>query len=277
MVNLRNISKISKLLAGFFLASFLGLALVGGRPSSCLEVTFFDIGQGDASLIETPAGFSVLIDGGPDNLVLKRLGESLPYRQRHLSLVIASHYHDDHIAGLFEIFERYQVGIFVYPSGNVTNELWEDLLESIKAKGVKTLAIDKETEMNFGKNCSLWLLNPNSLSVPEDENNSLLARLDCLGNSFLWTGDNSHAVESALLRLNIRLSADVFKGGHHGSKTSNSAAFLEAVSPKAIVFSAGADNRFGHPSLEVISRAFDLGIHIYRTDQAGTLIFISQP
>ena len=106
MKNLRNISRIFKLLAGFFLASFLGLALIGGQSASRLEVAFFDIGQGDASLIKTPAGFAVLIDGGPDDLILKRLGEDLPYRQRRLDMVVASHYHDDHIGGLFEVFER---------------------------------------------------------------------------------------------------------------------------------------------------------------------------
>lgn len=277
MKNLRNISRIFKLLAGFFLASFLGLALIGGQSASRLEVAFFDIGQGDASLIKTPAGFAVLIDGGPDDLILKRLGEDLPYRQRRLDMVVASHYHDDHIGGLFEVFERYQVGVFVYPSGNAASDLWEDLLRTAEAEGIKTLALAKEAKVDLGVNCFLRLFNPNSLGIAEDENNSLLARLDCSDESFLWTGDNSQAVESSLIKSTFPLSADVFKAGHHGSKTSNLTSFLEVVSPRAIVFSVGADNRFGHPSQEAISRALDLGIHIYRTDQAGTVRFVSQP
>ena len=117
----------------------------------------------------------------------------------------------------------------------------------------------------------LKLLNPASLEVKEDQNNSVITRLDCYANSFLFSGDNSSAVEYALLKTNFDLSAQILKASHHGSKTANSEVFLRAVSPVTYVISAGFGNRFGHPAPEVVERAEAEGLNIFRTDKQGTI------
>lgn len=235
------------------------------------EIDFFDIGQGDASLIKLPNHKALLIDGGPDNLVIRRLGETLPFYQRKIDLVILSHPHDDHILGLIEVVKRYKIAALIYMRQNEAPDLLNYLLKVARHKNVNIIELKDSASMNLGSNCKLKVINPETLEIKEDPNNSLIARINCPGLSALFTGDNNSSVEEELLKTSEDWSAQIFKAAHHGSKTANSEAFLSVVNPQLFIISVGLLNSFGHPHLEVISRVLEQGIKIKRTDKEGTI------
>lgn len=236
-----------------------------------VEIDFLDVGQGDASLIKLPNNKIILIDGGPDNIVLKRLGENLPFYQRRIDLIILSHPHDDHIIGLLEIIRRYKVGAIIYVGEEENPELLTLLISTAKSKNISLTDLRDEANINYSPACSLHLLNSESLKIKKDDNNSIATKLDCDLMTALFSGDNNSTVETALLKTKYDWSAGVFKASHHGSKTANSEVFLRAVKPSVFVVSVGVDNRFGHPNSEVLERAERLKIDIKRTDKMGTI------
>lgn len=237
-------------------------------------ITFFAVGQGDSALFQA-GETTVLIDGGPDRSVLRHLGETLAYGERQIDLIVVSHFHDDHITGLIGVLERYEVDEMVYYQ-SIENELAAELWAAARRRHVNVRPITERAVMDLGANCKLSLLPPPP-GVPIDENNSLAALFNCPGLSALLTGDNSAAVEKALLESGVDLSAAILKAGHHGSKTANSVAFLEAVSPEELVVSCGRDNSYGHPHSEVLKRSAALGLRVWRTDSGSDLTFRARP
>jgi len=257
--------------AAFLAAAFLIGLIFWPRGSARLEVDYLDVGQGDSSLIKTPTGQVILIDGGPDKVVLRRLGENLPFNHRRIDLIIISHRHEDHISGLVEVLKRYDVGRIIYAAGGDDNATWETLLAEAKREKVTLSPLTDGLKVAFRPDCYLNLLPPASLGVKADPNNSLAAKLDCLGKKFLWFGDSSSVVENALLKTDWDPVADVFKASHHASNSANGQKFLQAVNPKLVVISVGADNKFGHPAPKVLERLQALAMKFKRTDQAGTV------
>ncbi len=242
--------------------------------SGSAELAFLDVGQGDSALIKTPDGQIVLIDGGPDNKVLRGLGKNMPFYRRRIDFMIISHYHDDHIAGLIEIIRRYQVKTLVYSGKEPDNLLIAELLRIASENKILLKSLDNQMNISFSPDCRLDILNPAALYIKEDPNNSLVSRLDCSGQRFLFAGDNGSAAEKALLASGWTLKADVFKASHHGSNTSNSEDFLEGISPRIIIVSVGRDNRFGHPGTVFLDRASNLDIPYKRTDIEGNIKFL---
>lgn len=276
---------VFKLIIIFLITSFL-LFLLFFINSIFLKnnqaaVIFFDVGQGDSILLRNIDGKNILIDGGPDNLVLKKLGKFLPYFSRRLDLVILSHSHDDHLGGLIEVFRRYQIDYLLLGKNLESSYLQELLLNLINDNNIKkpqqkkteVIYIEQQKGLSLNE-CNLIFLNPLVLKVPNNDNNSLITKLTCPDRQFLFTGDNETKVEQALLQSDLDLSVDVFKASHHGSKTSNAKEFLEALSPSFFVVSAGQNNRFGHPALEILERVKNLGINIKRTDYTGDIVFL---
>lgn len=237
-----------------------------------MAVIFLDVGQGDATLLKLPGRRLVLIDGGPNNLVLKRLGENLPFYRRKIDLILISHWHDDHVIGLIEVMKRYQVKQLLYIEGAPKSELTDYLLAQARRENVNIIALQNKATLKYSPDCFLNLLNPLSLGVKNNDNNSLVAKLDCRRQEFLFSGDNESAVEKKLLAINYDVRADVFKASHHGSKTSNTAEFLQAIQPRLIVISVGVDNKFNHPAPEVLKNIENLGIKVKRTDKNSSVI-----
>ena len=281
------IRSIRRLIAiACLLIAAVASALIDGRPSGRLSVDFFDVGQGDAALITTPRGETVLIDGGPDSRILRRLGERLLFFRRRIDYVLYTHYHSDHITGLVSVFRRYEVENFLYASGDYSSALLKTLEAAAREAGAAVSPVAGTAALDLGPDCSLRLLNPAVLDASPDENNSLIARLDCAGRIFLFSGDNNENVEKRLLsfvddsarcdRFVCDLRADVIKASHHGSNTAGSRDFLTAVAPQLMVISVGADNRFGHPHPALMQRAAELGIALKRTDRDGS-VRISAP
>ncbi|MEI6529519.1 MAG: MBL fold metallo-hydrolase [Candidatus Falkowbacteria bacterium] len=268
------IKKVIKIVFGALLITILLTyfeLFISNLNKELPEIDFLNVGQGDASLIKLPNNKKLLIDGGPDNLVVRRLGETLPFFQRKIDLVILSHPHDDHILGLIEVIKRYKIGALIYMRQNDAPELLVHLLEVARQKNVNIIELEDSVTMNLGSNCKLKVINPENLDIKEDPNNSLVAKIYCPSLSALFTGDNNSSVEEELLKMNEDWRAQILKAAHHGSKTANSAEFISAVKPSIFIISVGLLNRFGHPNTEVLELVSRLGIKIKRTDKDGTI------
>jgi len=260
------------LVPGIFLLGIYGFAKINFQRCP-LEVIFCDVGQGDASLIKLPDGRLILIDGGPDGSVLKCLGKNIFFGKRKIDYLILSHYHDDHVLGFPEVARRYRIKNFIYVPDENYSAPRDELMKYLDKQQSQIIKLVFQGRLELEKNCYLQFLNPAIFKVPLDSNNSLVVRFSCRGKTFLFSGDNELKVEKALLSSDFNFSADVFKASHHGSKTSNSEDFLRAGGFKILVISVG-ENKFGHPSLEVLERAQNMGIDIRRTDENGTIKFI---
>ncbi|MFZ7131725.1 MAG: DNA internalization-related competence protein ComEC/Rec2 [Eubacteriales bacterium] len=242
-----------------------------------LIVTVFDVGQGDSILIETPQKKAILIDGGGvkdysvgDNILKK----ALLYKNIHtLDLVICTHSHEDHLLGILEIADDISI------RGIVINCLEEQgynaLIKTCEAYSIPIISNDK-IEVNLSPEVSLQFLYPEpSMTYIDENNSSVVAKLEYEETSFLFTGDMEEEGEKILLQGNKDLKSDVIKIGHHGSNTSSSEEFINKVHPNYAIISVGKNNFFGHPSQEVIQRLEQNGIEIYRTDASGAIEIIS--
>lgn len=256
--------------------------------STNLEVDFLDVGQGDAILIKTPAGQNVLIDGGSDSAVIKRLSENLSWWDKTIDLMILTHPHSDHVAGLVEVLKRYPVKKILYTGVIHDSPDYLAWLEAIRDKKIPLIIIDRPQRINLSDNCYFDILYPQKSllgkAVDNLNNSSIVAKLIYGETNFLFMGDAEVEVENSLVGTqNLAfLQANILKIGHHGSDTSSSQEFLETVftspllSPsegeRAIaVIQVGADNDFGHPNLRILKRLERLGAKTFRTDLDGTI------
>ena len=242
-----------------------------------LTVAFLDVGQGDAIFIESPTGTQVLIDGGINNGVLRELGEIMSFSDRYIDMVMASHPDMDHIGGLPEVIERFEIGNYVESDVSHDSAVYEVLHKTIEDKNMIPHLVGRGERYDLGGGVLLDILFPDR-SVKEVESNmtSIVARLTYGEVSFLLTGDSPITIEKYLLQLDGEaLNVDVLKLGHHGSKTSTSEKFLEVTSPEYAIISAGEDNRYGHPHQEVLSMLDRFDIEYLNTAEVGTSIFES--
>jgi len=243
-----------------------------------LEVVFFDVGQGDAIFIETLENYQILIDGGPTNVILEKLGNEMGFWDRTIDLIILTHPEHDHIAGLIEVLKRYEVENILW-TGILRDtgeyEEWVKLIESEDSNVKIAQAGQKIITPNLFFVILYPFENLEGQSVKNTNNTSIIARLVFDNNCFLFTGDASKSIERKVINKESNLNCNLLKVGHHGSKTSTSRELLEAVSPRIAVISAGKDNRYGHPSQDVLEILNDYGIRILRTDQLGDIKIIS--
>ena len=252
-----------------------------GQAAGELEVDFLDIGQGDAILIKTPSGQNILIDGGPDNSVIKRLSENLPWWERTIDLIILTHPHDDHVNGLNDALKRYRVEKILYTGVAHNSPGYISWLELMRDKKISLVIVDQPQIITLGEDCYLDIIYPResflNREVDNLNNSSIVARLVYRQTSFLFTGDAEEEVEQELLGLigEVDLSAQVLKVGHHGSDTSSGEEFLKAVQPEIAIIPAALENKFGHPSRRVVKRLERMNVDIYQTGVDGTMRAVS--
>lgn len=269
-------------LVGLLLSTGI-LGLTQMVPGTAEKVVFLDVGQGDAILLQDDM-MQVLIDGGPGNAVLEPLAEELPWNDRYLDVLINTHPDKDHLEGLLHVLERYDVGLVVLPRVQHTSQLYEawlaQLVTLLYERGVNYQFADVGQEIQM-EDLVLTVLAPldgGETLGGATNNASVITRVDFHELSLLLTGDAESSAERQLVERYSRvaglLDVDVLKAGHHGSKTSTSAALLEASSPAAVVISVGADNSYGHPHPTVLQRLE--GFRVWRTDQEGSVRFIRQ-
>ncbi len=241
-----------------------------------LKIVFFDIGQGDAIFIETPRKTQILIDGGPSGKIVEKLGQELPFSDRSIDMIIATHPDKDHISGLVEVLKSYQVDL-VGTTGikGISGEFNEFTVE-IENNGSVEVILKKSQRIIIGK-LAIEVFAPledfEGREVKDTNISSLVLKAVYGNNSFLLTGDAPQSVEKKLVSENI--SAQVLKVGHHGSNSSSNDAFLEKVSPEIAIIQVGKNNPYGHPTEEVLGKLEKYGIMVLRTDQLGDISFLA--
>lgn len=243
------------------------------KKNSTLKVHFIDVGQGDSILIES-AGKYMLIDAGENEkgkVVINYLKNT---GVKKLDYIIATHPHSDHIGGLDDVVRQFDIGKVIMPDVEHTTNTFDDLLDAISEKGLKITKAKVGNKYDIG-DASFVIIAPNSKQYDSLNNYSVSIKLTNGKNSFVFTSDAEVESENEMLRNGIDLKADVLKLGHHGSTTSNSDRFLDAVDPEIAVISVGEDNSYGHPHAEILQSVKDRNITLYRTDKQGTIILES--
>ena len=285
--NKRQINKVSALLSVVLLVILLSLGLINLDFSENIDnsqnslyfdsplcISFIDVGQGDCSLISCN-GVNILVDGGEaeySNAVLKYLKEN---RIDYIDCYILSHPHSDHIGAAISILNSVECGtVFTtyFSEFNIpTSSLYENLIDAIYSNGVELVTVDAGDEFTFG-DLGIEIIAP---MVESDDYNdmSIVFIASYLETRCLFTGDTTKEVEYQMLEADVELDCDLIKIAHHGSTTSNTYEFINAVSPEIAIISCGKDNSYGHPHKEVVALLEEYEILYYRTDQKGTIVY----
>jgi len=255
-----------------FLAAVFVWYAVFSEERKGLEIDFLDVGQGDAIFIQAPNGNQVLLDAGPNKKVLSELSKVMPFYDHSIDLAVESHPDNDHIAGFIDAFKRYDIGAIMESGVEVDTPVYQELEKTIKDKNIQKILAKRGMRINLGDGIYIDILLPvinNPNFSPHD--GMVVLKLNYGKNSFLLTGDMEEKMENYLVSIDNNLKSDVLKIGHHGSKTSTSEALLGYVNPDYAIISVGKDNKYGHPTPEVLERLNQFKIPILRTDERGTI------
>lgn len=237
-----------------------------------LEVHFLDVGQADCTLIKCD-GYTMLIDAGEDDQGTKIQNYLKKQGVEKLDYLVLTHPDSDHIGSADVILTKFETGMMFISDFEKETRIYIDLLQLMKDSQIEYLTPEVGDIYPLGS-ASFQILAPND--EYEDPNNTSIALLLTHGeNSFLFTGDAEKSAEKDMLDNGLNLAADVFHAGHHGSKTSNTEDFMDAVNPQYVVISCGTDNSYGLPDAEVLNRFRQNGIKVYRTDEQGTIVVSS--
>lgn len=237
-----------------------------------LRIYFIDVGQGDSCLIITPNNKKILIDGGegePEVL----LSYLLDRRIKSIDYIMISHFDSDHCNGLIDIIKNLQVKNILISKQAYFSDEYKNIANIINLKKIKVIFVKQGDSLNVDKNIKLDIFYPTEKLEYEDlNNNSIVAKLTYNYFSVLFTGDIEKSEENILeIYKDRELESDVIKIAHHGSKTSSSKEFLEAVKPKIALIGVGGNNTFGHPNNGVLERLENINCKIYRTDKMGEI------
>lgn len=232
-----------------------------------LVVHFIDVGQGDAILIDYGTN-EMLIDGG-------RWGDCAAYVPTYidgaLEVMVATHPDADHIGGLDDILDIFDVEHIWLNGDTASTQTYIDFMAKVNAEGAQVHQAQRGDQISLGT-LTFDVLNP-SLPLDSDKNeNSIVLELSFGQVDFLFTGDAGSSAEASMLAANLIDDIDILKVSHHGSKYCSTANFLAAAQPEIAIYSAGANNTYGHPAPETITRICDIGATIYGTDVHGTIV-----
>lgn len=250
-----------------------------------LQIYFVDVGQGDCTLICTPQGKNILIDGGGSENSSYDVGKNIlfPYllsrRITKLDYLFISHFDSDHVGGLIYILKELKVKNIIIGKQYEEYENYKKISKIAKEKNIKIKVVEAGKRLKIENNVYFDILWPDTdkmISQNGINNNSLVCKLTYKNFSMLFTGDIEKEAEDAILNKyknsSELLKADILKVAHHGSKTSTTYKLLTIVNPKYAVIGVGKDNKFGHPSDITIENLNKENIQIYRTDQMGEIV-----
>ena len=250
---IKNIKRIIKIIARIFLIiSFLTMLVRVINPT--LKIYFIDVGQGDCTLIITPKGKKILIDGGEGkNEIL------LPYLLdrgiNKIDYIIISHFDSDHCNGLIEVMEKIKVGKVIVSKQPGESEEYRNILEIIKRKNIEAYVVKAQDRITIEKDLYINILNPaGKLEFNDLNNNAMVAKLIYKNFSMLFTGDIEKAEENIAQKYKNNLKSTILKVAHHGSKTSTNEEFLKYVEPQIALIGVGENNKFGHPNQQTIEK-----------------------
>lgn len=277
--------------ARLLLALLLLFAASPGQAASLrpLSVYFLDVGQGDAALVVSPTGKTVLIDAGPPEAQISLVSRVKQLVNGPLDLIILTHPHLDHLGGMSRVIQTVGVRRFMDPGFDHPSDAYRKVLDVVGQEAGQVMTPtpnaatpDAPLSIGLGEGATLSIFWPRVPQEPflkntrsDANSNSIVAKLTYGETSFLFTGDAEPETEARLLRQPQDYSATVLKVAHHGGRYSSTAPFLEAVRPQAAVISCGARNDYGHPTREALDRLGQVGARVWRTDRDGEVRAVS--
>ncbi len=281
---------ISVFLSLIICISSLSISSTAFAGDGLLKVTYFYVGNADSAFIQFPDGETMLIDAGlpdySDNVVnyIKSTGTDT------ISYVVETHPHFDHIGGMVKILDNFEIGAYYRPDTITKTQTFENTVKKLEEINKNPIYLKKGMEIDDSEEYDIKCLSPSKINPFDEElykteraemdskinDNSVVLKVKYKNNSFLFTGDIERTVESELIaNYGAELKCDVLKVPHHGSVTSSTQDFLNAVSPAYSVVSCGIENEYGHPHNATLKKLVNIKTHIYRTDLSGNITFTS--
>ncbi len=258
-----------------YIVSVCALVRLDGR--GVLSVAVLDVGQGDAIFIETPHGRQILIDGGSSAKVLAQLRSQMSFFDHTIDVLMVTNPDKDHIGGFIDVLRRYDVSLVLEPGTVSDSATYAQLERLVVAEGSRRVLARRGMDIVLDEGVHLLVLFPDTdPSALSTNDGSIVAKLVYGSTTMMLTGDAPEKTEKHLVGLDAdMLDSDILKVGHHGSKTSTSDEFLQAVSPMYAVISAGKKNSYGHPSPIVVDRLRSFGVQVFGTYAEGRIVFES--
>lgn len=265
---------MKKLFLTYILIIIIISLLIPSGKNNYLSIHTIDVGQGDSILIQTPSSKNILIDGGDDNshhiissYLKKQNVENIDY-------IIATHFDSDHIGGLDNIIDKFNVSNIYAPNYESDTVSYQNLINSCLNKNLNLQCLSSGDFINIEDNINLEVLAPSYIQE-ENNLNSIVFRLDYKNKSFLFTGDAEASNELNIINSYELNDIDFLKVGHHGSSSSTTSEFVEEVSPDIAVISCGYKNQYGHPHKSTLDTLEKNNVLTYRTDILGNIVFYS--
>lgn len=274
--NLKNffINNRNKVLIFISIVSLISITSI--KIPKELKINFIDVGQGDSCLITTPQNKKVIVDSGGSESYDVGKNVLLPYlldkRITKIDYIMISHFDTDHCKGFEYVLENIKVKNVIISKQSETSENFKQIMKIIRKKRINLIIVQKGTKIKIDNFTTVDILSPQSENIADNMNdNSIVAKFEAYNFSILFTGDASEKIEKELIKEKINLKSDILKVSHHGSKTGTSEEFLKSVKPKIALIGVGENNKFGHPTKDVIKRLTENKIKIYRTDTDGEI------
>ncbi|WP_238881339.1 ComEC/Rec2 family competence protein [Clostridium sp. YIM B02551] len=242
------------------------------QTTSGVKIHYIDVGQGDAILIQYKDK-NLLIDSSTSKEDKKFKNYINSLKIKKFDAIVATHPDEDHIGNMDWVIKNFDVGKFYAPKKKTTTAAFKDMVAELNNKDLKINVLKGGSTIDFSPDLKLDVFAPNSDNYGDDNNNySAIIKLTYGNNTALFTGDAEKESEAETLQKGYNLKSDILKVGHHGSSTSTSKNFLQAVNPKYAIISCGKDNKYGHPHKETIDKLKAAKVKYYRTDLDGTII-----
>ncbi|MGO4699444.1 MBL fold metallo-hydrolase [Paenibacillus sp. 2TAB26] len=247
------------------------IPVYAATPAKTLKVHFIDVGQGASQLIVGSTGKTILIDAG-NNSEEKTIVEYIKKQKiKKIDILVGTHPDADHVGGLDAVISNFEIGKIYMPKVVSTTKTYEDVLSAIKKKSLKVTTAKAGLILDWEKDATVKMIAP--VSTYDDANEmSAVIKLTYGSTSFLLMGDAESKSENDILKSKVDIKSDVLLVGHHGSISSTSQKFLNAVNPKHAVIQVGK-NSYGHPTSDILKRLTDKKVKIYRNDKQGTIVF----
>ncbi len=249
--------------------------IFGERNENALSVYSIDVGQADSTFFAFPSGETLLIDAGNKEDGKEVVGFIKNLGIEKIDYVIATHPHEDHIGGMADVLEFFEIGKFYMPDAINTTVYYEDMLDVLTDKEIDFEIAKAGLLIKDGEE-KIEILSPREKKYEDLNHYSVVSKVTYKDTSFLITGDAEAVNEKEMIKtFRNKLSSDVLKVGHHGSSTSSTEEFIKLVDPKIAVISVGKDNDYGHPHRETKATFEKLDIEVLRTDEVGSILIES--
>jgi competence protein ComEC len=251
---------------------------VHAEGSHELRFVMLDIGQGDALYIQGPNGNQVIIDGGPGDALLGQLSKIISPFDRSIDLIINTNPDKDHFEGFIPLLDRYSVGAFMEAGTDASdNPLWVELKKKVAEQNIPDILARRGQRIDLGDGAYIDILFPDrDVTGLSHNDGSIVAKLVYGKTSVMLTGDSTQIIEKYLVSLDpTELQSTILKAGHHGSKTSSSDQFVQAVAPQFVAISSGKANMYGHPNQETLDTLAKYNVPALDTCVMGPISFES--